>query len=739
MRFMSIVLAGLDFANSFIDDTLVSSKDWKSHLQHLRATFDRLRKFNSKLKPEKCAFCKADVNYLGHVVGKTGIKVDPAKVEKVKNWAVPTSKQLVKSFYGLCSYYRRYVFKFAIIAAPLTNLLRKDRKFYWTKDCMDSFETLKEKLCTAPVLIFPDFNKDWIIQTDASCQGIAGILSQLAEDECGHPVYYASRTLTSCERRYSVYEIECLAIVYSIKVFKPYIYGHHVVLETDHAPLKFLNEAEHRNNRIARWSLTLMGYDIEIRYKPGNRFDGIECQSVMIALLLLELIFHQGFVTKYVRKLASAGRTKKLAEFINSKIKTSIEWILVRELIVLELLRNRANVDQLMRQMLRDNAVFIFIKDRADRIWDFGIDGLSFTSDDVTKLPRTLTGLNLLCLILEKLRTLLLSNELHIPVFNIQSIANRRDLNRTLIISDSWCQFISSIETSNLISISGLKTVELPYVFDEFFTTQLPSTTYSKALLVLGLNDCSRRFLDTAVRKVIQDLDAVIEASHWEVQVYLCLPHKHNAAYADVKNNFETLRRWWRTWTSARCNIVALEPQDYNQDDLFHPDFYGSRQLLKKIRNAFPHLQKCVAKMTHTAYLQKASIRRERLEADIPPDFCDGPERKRLRLMSKFLHEMDDIIPVMKDPNNFELESISSDEEFVTDDENFDVIDEYESGDSIYEGEESLEDFIANLPSTSNNIGHSQPEKFRQEWETEGEEEPTFNRSQRRKRRRNHY
>lgn len=284
MRLMSIVLAGLDFSHCFIDDTLVSSCEWMAHLQHLRTVFERFRKFNLRLKPEKCTFCKAEVKYLGHVISREGVKVDPTKVEKVKNWIVPTSKDLVKSFYGLCSYYRRYVFRFAIIAAPLTNLLRKDRKFFWTKDCMDSFTTLKDKLCTAPILIFPDFTKDWIVQTDASFQGIAGILSQLGEDQNEHPVYYASRTLTSCERRYSVYELECLAIVFSIKTFKPYIFGHKVILETDHAPLKFLNEAEHRNNRIARWSMTLMGYDLTIRYKPGKTNNNADALSRMYEL-----------------------------------------------------------------------------------------------------------------------------------------------------------------------------------------------------------------------------------------------------------------------------------------------------------------------------------------------------------------------------------------------------------------------------------------------------------------------
>ena len=174
------------FARAYLDDVIIFSKTFEEHLEHIETVFSRLRDAGLKLKMSKCDFLKCEVNYLGHVVSATGIKPDPEKVKTIQRLATPATVRDVRSFIGMCSYYRRFVPNFAKIAKPPTEVTKKNRRFYWTDECQAAFETLCECLMEAPILAYPDINKPYKLYTDASNYAIGAALVQ--ETEMGERV-----------------------------------------------------------------------------------------------------------------------------------------------------------------------------------------------------------------------------------------------------------------------------------------------------------------------------------------------------------------------------------------------------------------------------------------------------------------------------------------------------------------------------------------------------------------------
>lgn len=231
--------------------------------------FTRLREAGLKLKPSKCELCKKEVKYLGHIVSDRGVSTDPDKVGDVSNWPTPCNLKQLRRFLGLCSYYRKFVPKFAEIASPLHALTRKGNKFVWTKDCEECFQLLKSKLTTAPVLAYPNFDDVFILDTDASDKAIGAVLSQNINGG-EHPIAYASRTLSNSERRYSVTRKELLAVVTFIKHFRPYLYGRKFILRTDHGSLRWLYNFRSPEGQVARWLEVLSAYEFELQTRPGR-------------------------------------------------------------------------------------------------------------------------------------------------------------------------------------------------------------------------------------------------------------------------------------------------------------------------------------------------------------------------------------------------------------------------------------------------------------------------------------
>ncbi|KAL0553835.1 hypothetical protein IC582_007739 [Cucumis melo] len=253
------------FVIVFIDDILIYSKTEAEHEEHLRMVLQTLRDNKLYAKFSKCEFWLKQVSFLGHVVSKAGVSVDPAKIEAVTGWTRPSTVSEVRSFLGLAGYYRRFVENFSRIATPLTQLTRKGVPFVWSKACEDSFQTLKQKLVTAPVLTVPDGSGSFVIYSDASKKGLGCVLMQQ-----GKVVAYASRQLKSHEQDYPTHDLELAAVVFALKIWRHYLYGEKIQIFTDHKSLKYFFTQKELNMRQRRWLELVKDYDCEILYHPGK-------------------------------------------------------------------------------------------------------------------------------------------------------------------------------------------------------------------------------------------------------------------------------------------------------------------------------------------------------------------------------------------------------------------------------------------------------------------------------------
>ena len=201
------------------------------------------------------------------MISAAGIAPNPAKVQAVQEFPVPTSVRGVRQFLGMAS---RFMPGFAKIAAPLHALTWESVPFFWSMACQGAFLRLKDLLVTPPVLAFPNFTKSFVLHTDASIEGLGAVLEQEQEDGRLHPVAYASRSLSKAERNYGITDLEALGVVWAAKHFRAYLYGHKCVVYTDHAPLKSMLKAQHPSGKLARWSQSLSELELEVRYRPGR-------------------------------------------------------------------------------------------------------------------------------------------------------------------------------------------------------------------------------------------------------------------------------------------------------------------------------------------------------------------------------------------------------------------------------------------------------------------------------------
>ncbi|KAJ0810336.1 putative nucleotidyltransferase, Ribonuclease H [Helianthus annuus] len=253
------------FVIVFIDDILIYSKTQAEHEQHLRLILELLRTEHLYAKFSRCEFWLQEVQFLGHTVNKLGIHVDPAKIEAVKNWVAPKSPSEIRSFLGLAGYYRRSISNFSKIDVPLTSLTQKERPFVWGPEQEESFQTLKDMLCNAPILTLPDGNDDFVVYCDASNLGLGCVLMQ--RDKV---IAYASRQLKIHEKNYTTHDLELGAVVFALKIWRHYLYGTKCVVFTDHKSLQHIFNQKELNMRQRRWVELLNDYDCEIKYHPGK-------------------------------------------------------------------------------------------------------------------------------------------------------------------------------------------------------------------------------------------------------------------------------------------------------------------------------------------------------------------------------------------------------------------------------------------------------------------------------------
>lgn len=253
----------------YLDDVIVFAKTIDEELTRLGMVFQRLRKAGLKLKAKKCHLFRESVLYLGHVVSREGVSTDPEKIRAVKEWPTPTSVKDVQSFLGLASYYRRFIEGFANIARPLHQLTEKAHTFVWTEECEDAFQELKKRLYQSPILAYPDPEQDYILDTDASNEGIGAVLSQVVDGK-ERVISYASRALNKAEKNYCVTRKELLAVVEFLKKFRQYLYGQKTTVRTDHGALRWLLNFKDPQGQMARWLQVIAEYDIEIIHRAGR-------------------------------------------------------------------------------------------------------------------------------------------------------------------------------------------------------------------------------------------------------------------------------------------------------------------------------------------------------------------------------------------------------------------------------------------------------------------------------------
>ncbi|GJW58320.1 putative reverse transcriptase domain-containing protein [Tanacetum coccineum] len=233
--------------------------------KHLKAILELLKKEELYAKFSKCEFWIPKVQFLSHVIDCQGIHVDPAKIESIKDWASPKTPTEIRQFLGLAGYYRRFIEGFSKIAKPMTKLTQKKVAFEWGDKQEAAFQTLKNKLCSAPILALPQGAENFIVYCDASHKGLGAVLMQNEK-----VIAYASRQLKIHEKNYTTHDLELGAVVFALKIWRHYLYGTKCTVFTDHKSLQHILDQKELNMRQRRWLELLSDYDCEIRYHPGK-------------------------------------------------------------------------------------------------------------------------------------------------------------------------------------------------------------------------------------------------------------------------------------------------------------------------------------------------------------------------------------------------------------------------------------------------------------------------------------
>ena len=280
-RLIDLVLKGLhpDLCLIYLDDVIVMSATIEGLLERMELVFQRLEAAKLKIKPTKCNFLQVEVHFLGHIINARGIATDPKKIADVVDWPVPRDSGDVRSFMGLCSYYRKFVEGFAQIAAPLCQLMGVNvKKFEWSEACQEAFDQLKLKLTTSPVLALPRPGCPYILDTDASMIGIGAVLSQV-QDNREVVIAYASRSLSAAQKSYCVTRLELLAVISYLKYFRCYLLGAPFLLRTDHSALSYLQRTPELQGQQARWLEVTQEFDFETRHRAGTQHGNADALS----------------------------------------------------------------------------------------------------------------------------------------------------------------------------------------------------------------------------------------------------------------------------------------------------------------------------------------------------------------------------------------------------------------------------------------------------------------------------
>lgn len=275
-RLMDTLFGDLDgVVFVYQDDLIIVNEFFDEHIEALGKVAERLSKANLSINFAKSGFCLRKMRYMGYIVDELGLRPDPEKVSCVLKVPLPKTVTELRRFVGMASWYRRFIVSFAMLAAPLHDLIKgggKGRRLIWNERAIKSFEELKEKLVSAPLLQTPDFSKEFFIYSDASDDCIGGVLSQLSDDDANQdrPIAYVSRKLRGPELNYTVTEKECLSVIFCVQKFLEYVEGTVFTVCTDHSALTWLFKQKDLSGRLARWVLALQQHQMSIRHVKGK-------------------------------------------------------------------------------------------------------------------------------------------------------------------------------------------------------------------------------------------------------------------------------------------------------------------------------------------------------------------------------------------------------------------------------------------------------------------------------------
>lgn len=267
-----------EFAGVYLDDIVIFSKDFESHMKHVRKIFEILRRAALRINWKKCRFVEAETPYLGFVVGGGKIRAQEEKCAAIAKYPAPRNVKEVRQFFGLANFMRRFIEHFADTAAPISELLKKGRAFRWTTECQQAFDTLKQQLSSPPVLSCPDFAHEFQVHSDASCIAVGGLLVQEIDGE-KRVVAYTSKKLNPAQQKYDTAERELLAVLHCVSVWRHYLYGVRFKVITDNTSIKWLRELKEPTGRLCRWVTLLSQYDMEIIHRAGKEHQAPDALS----------------------------------------------------------------------------------------------------------------------------------------------------------------------------------------------------------------------------------------------------------------------------------------------------------------------------------------------------------------------------------------------------------------------------------------------------------------------------
>ena len=255
----------------YMDDILIHARTKEELETRTKQVLERLKKHDLYLKLEKCKFCIQEIDFLGTIVTKDTIKMDLIKLARIRDWPTPTTVKQVRSFLGFGNYYRRFISGMAHIARPLNDLTKKDKIWNWTLECQLTFDTLKEKFMTAPVLRMPDVNKPFVLQMDASNRAIGAVIMQKDENGELHPCGYLLKALTPTQSNWQIYDRELFTIYYALYEEWRYLLEgaeHPITIQCDHKNLLYYREPQRLTARQAGWWNNLSRFNITLTHIP---------------------------------------------------------------------------------------------------------------------------------------------------------------------------------------------------------------------------------------------------------------------------------------------------------------------------------------------------------------------------------------------------------------------------------------------------------------------------------------